>query len=97
MTDPTISAKRNGSASTFAMPQSLITEVHLLSEHTYISQRELEVLQLIAEGYRAKEIADQLFISIHTVASHKVNIMTKLKATNIASMVSIGFRMGLLK
>lgn len=45
-----------------------------------ISERELEVLKLIAEGLSNDEIAGKLFISINTVKTHVSNIFTKLKA-----------------
>ncbi|MEO0900207.1 MAG: LuxR C-terminal-related transcriptional regulator [Bacteroidota bacterium] len=43
-----------------------------------ISQRESEVLNLLVKGYSNQEIADQLFISIHTVKSHVANLYSKL-------------------
>lgn len=42
-----------------------------------LSEREVEVLVLVAKGYASKEIADQLNISIHTVNSHRKNITHK--------------------
>ena len=47
-----------------------------------ISEREIEVLKLIAQGLSYKEIADHLFISSRTVESHKNNIMAKLNLKN---------------
>jgi two-component system response regulator NreC len=47
-----------------------------------ISDREIEVLKLIAQGLSYKEIAAQLFISSRTVESHKNNIMAKLNLKN---------------
>ncbi|MGZ5197239.1 MAG: response regulator transcription factor [Kaistella sp.] len=49
--------------------------------------REKEVLDLICEGYRTKEIADKLFISPHTVESHRRNIMLKLDVRNSSMLV----------
>lgn len=46
-----------------------------LQEH--LSERETEVLKLIVSGFSNKEIADKLFISIHTVVSHRKNISQK--------------------
>jgi len=45
---------------------------------TDLSDREREVLHLIAKGYSHKEISDELFISIHTVVTHRKNISQKL-------------------
>ncbi len=49
---------------------------HLLSEE--LSQRENEILQLLSAGYRYKEIADLLFISVETVRTHIRNMYEKL-------------------
>ena len=45
-----------------------------------ISKRELEVLQLIAQGMSNREIADRLFLSPHTIKSHSSNLFAKLNA-----------------
>lgn len=45
-----------------------------------ISRRELEVLELIAQGMSNQEIADKLFVSPHTVKSHSSNLFIKLNA-----------------
>ena len=45
-----------------------------------ISRRELEVLQLMAEGRSNKEIADALFVSLSTIKSHSSNLFEKLEA-----------------
>ena len=52
-----------------------------------ISERELEVIKLISEGYTNKEIADKLFLSAHTVTTHRKNIMNKLGVNNTAGIV----------
>lgn len=61
-----------------------------------ISLREKEILTLISQGLTIKEIADELFISPLTVASHRRNMMTKLKARNMAGLVRVGFERGYL-
>jgi DNA-binding NarL/FixJ family response regulator len=52
-----------------------------------ISERELEVIKYIAEGYTNAEIADLLFLSQHTVNTHRKNIMQKLGVNNTAAIV----------
>ena len=52
-----------------------------------LSQRELEVIQLIAEGKTNVQIAEDLFISTHTVNTHRKNIMFKLGVNNTAAIV----------
>jgi len=55
-------------------------------ENYEISDREREVLVLIAKGYSSKEIADQLNISIHTVNSHRKNITHKTGIKSVAGL-----------
>ena len=52
-----------------------------------LSPREREVLQLIAEGYSNKQIAEILCISIKTVQAHRLNLMTKLGLHNRADLI----------
>ena len=58
---------------------------------TELTKREIEVLQLLTKGYANKEIADQLFVSIHTVISHRKNITEKtgIKSASGLTMYAI--------
>lgn len=58
--------------------------------------RELEVLQLMKQGLLSKEMADGLKVSIHTINSHRQNILQKLKANNSMEAVNMAQRLGLL-
>ena len=51
-----------------------------------LSQREKDVLRLIARGYLNKEIANELFISINTVLSHRKNITAKLGIKSVSGL-----------
>jgi len=62
-----------------------------------ISKREQQVLKLIAQEYSSKEIANKLFLSAHTVMSHRKNLMQKLMVRNGAGLVREGFQRGLLE
>lgn len=53
-----------------------------------ISAREEEVLRLLAAGLMKKEIADELFLSVHTIDTHVRNLFDKLKAKNAADLVA---------
>lgn len=53
----------------------------------HLSEREQEIITLIAEGHTNTAIADQLFLSPHTVNTHRKNIMQKLGIKNTASIV----------
>lgn len=62
-----------------------------------ISQREKEVLKYMASGFTSSEIANDLFISEHTVTSHRKSLMIKLDAKNSAHLVLRSVRFGLLE
>ncbi|HEX5890483.1 MAG TPA: response regulator transcription factor [Pyrinomonadaceae bacterium] len=62
-----------------------------------LTTRELEVLQLIRDGYRNKQIADQLAIAEATVNFHIKNLVEKLGANDRTHAVTIAFRRGLLQ
>jgi len=57
-----------------------------------LSERELEVLKLLAEGYSNKEISDMLNISVKTVETHRANIMRKHNFKNITELVLYAVR-----
>lgn len=61
-----------------------------------LSEREKEVLAAVAEGLNSREVADKLFISFGTVETHRKNIMRKLDAKNVADLVRIAVRAGLV-
>lgn len=62
-----------------------------------LSERELEVLKAVAEGYSNKEIGERLFISHRTVDTHRTNIMKKLDVHNIAGLIRIALKNGLVE
>lgn len=61
-----------------------------------LSPKELEVLQLVADGKDSREIASILYITENTVESHRSHIMRKLGATNAADMVMKAITLGLI-
>lgn len=62
-----------------------------------LSTREREVLRLLALGHTNQEIAQQLYVSVRTVESHRAHIMTKLRAASRAEMVRHAIEGGLLE
>lgn len=62
-----------------------------------LTDREKEVLTGISLGYTSKEIAQNLYISDHTVVSYRKTLLSKLGALNAPSMVRKGFEMGFLQ
>jgi len=67
-----------------------------LKKTQILSDREKEILTLVAEGFSTKEIAGQLNIAIRTVETHRKSIMEKLEVKNLAGMVRIAVQEGLL-
>ena len=61
-----------------------------------ISRREKEVLALIAKGNSSKQIADKLFISNHTVESHRKNLMEKFGANNMPVVIKLAIEYNLI-
>jgi len=61
-----------------------------------LTDREREMLKLVAEGYTAKEIADMLVISLRTVETHKTNLMKKLDIHNKADLIRFAIRKGII-
>ena len=57
-----------------------------------ISEREIEIIRYVAEGYSNQEIADKLFLSVHTITTHRKNIMGKLGVNNTAGLVMYAVR-----
>jgi DNA-binding NarL/FixJ family response regulator len=61
-----------------------------------LSSREREVLQLIAEGDTNRTIAETLSVSIKTVEKHRSNIMTKLNVQDLAGLIRVAIKHGLI-
>jgi len=61
-----------------------------------LSQRELEITKLLAEGWNADEIAEKLFISAHTVRTHRKNILRKTNSKNTIQLVARCLSAGLI-
>ncbi|MDP3016063.1 MAG: response regulator transcription factor, partial [Deltaproteobacteria bacterium] len=79
---------RNGGKYLSPLLSSVLTSLAVEEENTEVlTMREREVLKLLAEGKRTKEIAAALYISPHTVRRHRSNIMEKLNIKNLADLV----------
>jgi DNA-binding NarL/FixJ family response regulator len=83
------SAGRTGSVIPFSAP--VLRELE--QEPT---AREIEVLQLVADGLVNREIGQRLFLSEETVKSHVRHLLAKLQARSRAHAVAVGFRRGLI-
>jgi len=64
--------------------------------HNKLSVREIEIIQQICNGRTTTEIATILNLSKHTIESHRTNIFSKLDVKNVAELVGLAFRVGLV-
>ncbi len=64
--------------------------------YDYLTEREREILKLIAEGHTSREIASMLFISVKTVQGHRTKIMEKLDIHNRTELIRYAMRKGLV-
>jgi two-component system response regulator NreC len=73
------------------------TEERRRAEEDPLSEREREVLRLLALGHTNQEIAKQLFISVRTAETHRAHIMQKLRLTSRAELVRYALDQGVLE
>ncbi|MEJ2604895.1 MAG: LuxR C-terminal-related transcriptional regulator, partial [Gammaproteobacteria bacterium] len=66
------------------------------SELAGLTPRQKEVLQLIAEGYSTREIAERLDVSIKTVETHRANLMERMDIRDVPGLVRLAIRAGLV-
>lgn len=62
-----------------------------------LSKREIEVLQLVVSGMSSKQIAEELFLSYHTINTHRKNIIKKVGVKNVSELVIFAQNTGLIK
>lgn len=74
-----------------------IQETQPENDDLQITKREMEVLQLVAEGLLNQEIADKLFISKRTVDGHKNNLVVKTGSKNMVDLLVYSIKNGLVK
>jgi DNA-binding NarL/FixJ family response regulator len=62
-----------------------------------LTKRELEILKLVKQGLLSKEISDKLYISVHTVNTHRQRLLEKLGANNTIEAIIFATKYGLLQ
>ncbi|TAL63251.1 MAG: response regulator transcription factor, partial [Bacteroidetes bacterium] len=77
--------------------KDIITSEGVSCDGIKLSAREIEIIQNIAEGLSNKEIAERLFLSVHTVTTHRKNIMSKLGVNNTAGLMMYAIRQNLIE
>ncbi len=90
---PLLAAINRSLARTFARQQSL---GELQRQLERLTAREVEVMDLVVQGYTSQAIAARLGISARTVESYRVQIMDKMKAPSVAVLVRLAVRLGRL-
>ena len=73
------------------------TNLHSENIHPLITKREMEVLKEMSKGLTSKEIAERMFVSDHTVISHKKSLVHKLNARNAVDLMVKAIRCGLVQ
>ncbi|WP_299983548.1 response regulator transcription factor [Desulfobacula sp.] len=66
-----------------------------VSVFSLLSKKERQVLQLIAEGHKSKEIAEKLYISVRTVDVHRIHLKKKLNINNVAELTKFAISEGI--
>jgi len=64
--------------------------------HPVFTPRELEILKLLARGYKSFQIAGQLHISVHTVSTHRRNMISRLEAESTIDLLNLARDLGLV-
>lgn len=72
------------------------TESHTFSTGNFLSKRELQILRLLNRSYSSKDIAKKLSISVHTVETHRRNMLEKTNIKDSSKLVSFAVAAGLI-
>ena len=70
----------------------MINNILLQRHQNLITEREVEIVRLLSRGYNSKEIGDLLFISEHTVNTHRRNMVRKLDLRNSYQLIVWAFQ-----
>lgn len=82
----------------FSKIESLLKENLILKNKvklSILSKREIDILKCIAQGKQSKDIAEEKYISVHTVDTHRRNMLNKLELRNTADLVRLATECGL--
>ena len=77
-------------------PAMMKTNDKILESSGVLTQREIEVLLLLSNGYSSKQIGAELSISARTVETHRLNIMKKLGTSNSAETISVAAKLNII-
>jgi len=74
----------------------MVNKTHVEIRQIELTEREKEVLELIAQEYTTKEIGDKMFVSLKTVETHRKNLLVKFEVKNMVGLVKKAMELGLL-
>lgn len=80
-----------------ALLRNVVANPSTASAADFLTDREREILQLVAESHSTKEIAAKLIISVKTVDNHRTNLMRKLNLHDVASLTRYALDVGLIE
>lgn len=80
-----------------ALLRNVVANPAASSTADFLTDREREILQLVAESHSTKEIALKLGISVKTVDNHRTNLMRKLNLHDVASLTRYSVEIGLIE
>ena len=78
-------------------PEVKIVTINSEYQKNILTNREKEIIQLIAQEYTSDEISEKLFLSKLTVETHRKNILIKLQVKNVAGLIKKAIIMGIVK
>jgi DNA-binding NarL/FixJ family response regulator len=78
------------------LPAAIAKAIERRSPLAKLTHRQIEVLRLVAEGHRTRDIADRLKLSVKTVESHRGEVMKRLGMHDVVSLVRYAMRVGLI-
>jgi two-component system NarL family response regulator len=96
LTDELVTVVRAVHAGERPMPTGIQARLEERAAHPAVTSREIQVLELIAEGLRNKEIAARLVISEETVHAHVKNLFAKLGVSDRTAAVTVALRRGII-
>jgi len=70
--------------------------ISIIGRPRTLTSREKEIVQLVAIGYKNREVAEKLGIAVKTVETHRANIMNKLALRNIAELIRYAIQKGMV-
>ena len=78
------------------LPATIVEAVRLRRPLEKLTTRQVEVLRMVAEGHRTREIASRLKLSVKTVESHRGEVMKRLEIHDVVGLVRYAMRVGLI-